>query len=125
MKNVAIIVRILIGLMFVMAFTMITFNLAPQPKLTGNAQLFMTGMMAAKYFMPLLMWTEFVCGLAFLIGRFVPLATVVIFPVTLNILLYHIFVDPAGLGVAVPLILGNLFLAYYYRKHYVSLVAAK
>jgi uncharacterized membrane protein YphA (DoxX/SURF4 family) len=125
MKIATIIVRMLMGLMFLFASIVVLFHLMPQPPMKGNAKLFMDGIMATGYFMTLLKMTELVCGLAFVIGRFVPLATVVIFPITLNILFYHAFVAPEGLPVAIPLMLGNLFLAYACRRNYQTLVAAK
>jgi putative oxidoreductase len=125
MKIITIVVRILMGLMFLFASIVVLFNLMPHPEMKGNAKLFMDGIMATRYFMPLLKVTELVCGLALVTGRFVPLATVIIFPITLNILLYHAFVAPEGLPVAIPLILANLFLAYACRKNYQMLLAAK
>jgi len=125
MKIAIIVVRILMGLMFLFASIVVLFNLMPHPEMKGNAKLFMDGITATGYFMTLLKTTELVCGLAFVVGRFVPLATVVIFPITLNILLYHVFVAPEGLSVAIPLMLGNLFLAYACRRNYRMLLAAK
>ena len=125
MKIAIIIVRILMGLMFLFASIVVLFNLMPHPEMKGNAKLFMDGIMATGYFMTLLKVTELVCGLAFVTGLFVPLATVVIFPITLNILLYHVYVAPEGLPVAIPLMLANLFLAYACRKNYKMLLAAK
>jgi uncharacterized membrane protein YphA (DoxX/SURF4 family) len=125
MKIAIIIVRLLTGLIFLFASIVVLFNLMPQPEMKGNAKLFMDGLMATGYFMTLLKITELVCGIAFVSGRFVPLATVVIFPVTLNILCYHAFVAPEGLPVAIPLMLGNLFLAYACRNNYKTLLAAK
>ncbi len=124
MKIAIIIVRILMGLMFLFASIVVLFNLMPHPEMKGNAKLFMDGIMATGYFMPLLKVTELACGLALVAGRFVPLATVVIFPITLNILFYHVFVAPEGLPVAIPLMLANLFLAYACRKNYKTLLAA-
>ena len=125
MKIAIIVVRILMGLMFLFASIVVLFNLMPHPEMKGNAKLFMDGITATGYFMTLLKTTELVCGLAFVVGRFVPLATVVIFPITLNILFYHVFVAPEGLPVAIPLMLGNLFLAYACRRNYRMLLAAK
>jgi putative oxidoreductase len=125
MKIAIIVVRMLMGLMFLFASIVVLFNLMPHPEMKGNAKLFMDGIMATGYFMTLLKCTELVCGIAFIAGRFVPLATVVIFPITLNILFYHAFVAPEGLPVAIPLMLGNLFLAYACRKNYKTLLAAK
>ena len=120
-----IIVRNLMGLMFLFASIVVLFKLMPQPEPKGTAKLFMEGITATGYFMPLLKVTELLCGIAFVTGRFVPLATVVIFPIILNILLFHIFVAPEGLPLAILLFLGNLFLAYACRKHYVALLAPK
>jgi uncharacterized membrane protein YphA (DoxX/SURF4 family) len=97
----------------------------PQPELKGGVKVFMTGIEATHYLLPFIKITELLCAIAFLSGRFVPLAAVVIFPITLNILLFHAFLAPEGLPVAILLLLGNLFLAYYYRKNYATLVAAK
>ena len=125
MKIAIIIVRVLMGLMFLFASIAFFLNLFPQPELKGGTKLFMDGLNATRYFMPLLKITELLCGLAFVAGRFVPLATVVIFPITLNILFYNAFLGPEGLPVAVPLMLGNLFLAYACRNNYKMLLAAK
>lgn len=125
MKIAVIVVRILIGLLLLFASVVVLFKLMPQPEMTGSAKVFNDGIVAAVYLMPFIKITELLCGLAFISGRFVTLATVVIFPITLNILLYHIFVVPEGLPVALFLIFGNLFLAYYYRKNYQALFAVK
>lgn len=125
MKIAVIIVRSLLGLLFLFSSIVVLFKLVPQPPLTGGSKLFMEGLVASIYFIPLLKITELLCGLAFISGRFVPLATVVIFPVVLNILLYHAFLAPEGLPIAILLLLANLFLAYAYRKNYALLVVPK
>ena len=120
-----VIVRFLVGLLFLFASLAYFCHFGPQPKLEGGAKLFMEGMTAAVYFMPLLMTTELLCGIAFVSGRFVPLATVVIFPVSLNIVLFHVFLAREGLPIAVGLLLANVFLAYGCRQNYRGLLAAK
>lgn len=125
MKIAIIVVRLLMGLMFLFASIVVLLDLMPHPPMEGTAKTFMEGLEATGYFMTLLKMTELVCGLAFVSGRFVPLATVVIFPITLNILCYHVFVAPEGLPVAIPLMLGNLFLAFACRKNYQTLLTAK
>ena len=112
MKIAVIIVRVLMGLLFIFASVVVLFKIAPQPELTGNVKIFMDGVNASGYLMPLIKITELLCGIAFVSGRFVPLATVVIAPVILNILLFHVFVDTSGLPVAVLLVFANIFLAY-------------
>src|SRR5215213_9812066 len=111
MRIAVIIVRVLMGLLFLFASITVLFNLFPQPELTGNVKIFMDGVNASKFLMPLIKITELVCGIAFVTGFFVPLATVVIAPVIVNILLFHIFVDTSGLPVAIALVAANIFLA--------------
>ena len=125
MKIAMIIVRTLMGLLFLFASIVVLFNLVPKPDLTGAVKTFNEGLEAAPYFMTLLKVTELLCGLAFVTGRFVPLATVVIAPVIINIFLFHLFLDHTGLPVAIFLVAAEIFVAYYYRKAYMPLLSAK
>ena len=125
MKVAAIVIRILMGLMFAFASITFFFKLMPQPESTGNIKLFMVGIEASVYLMTTVKIFELLCAVAFLSGRFVPLATVVIFPIILNILLFHAFLQPSGLPIAILLMLGNLFLAYYYRQKFEPMLTAK
>jgi putative oxidoreductase len=68
---------------------------------------------------------ELLCAIAFLAGRFLPLAVLALLPVSINILLVHTFLAPEGLPVAIFVIAGNIFLAFACRKHYRDLLAAK
>ncbi len=125
MKIAVIIVRTLIGLLFLFASITYFLNVAPPPELTGNVKIFMDGLAASGYIMPVVKVFELLCGLAFVSGRFVALAVVVIFPIAVNILLVHAFLIPSGLPVAIPLFLGILFLAYAYRQNYEPLLQSK
>lgn len=125
MKIAEIIVRTLLGALLLFASIAVLFNLAPQPELTGNPKLFMEGVAASGYLMTLIKVTELLCGLAFVIGRFVPLATVVIAPITLNILFYHIFTDRSGLAVALFMVAANLFLAYRHWDKFRPMLIAR
>lgn len=127
MKIAMIIVRTLMGLLFIFASVVVLFNLVQPPAEFPSevARKFNEGMFAPAYFIKLLKITELVCGIAFVVGRFVPLATVVIAPIIINIFMYHAFVDTSGLPVAIFLVAANIFVAYYYRKSYAGLLAAK
>lgn len=125
MKIAVLIVRILMGLMFAFASIAFFFKLVDAPEPAGSVKIFNDGIAASIYLMPTVKVFELLCAIAFLSGRFVPLATVVIFPINLNILLFHVFLEPSGLIMAILLMLGNLFLAYYYHDHYKSMLAAK
>jgi hypothetical protein len=66
--------------------------------------------------------TELICGIALIVGRFVPLALVILAPIILNIFMVHLLLAPEGLGVAIFLVLAAAFLAYYYRDRYTELL---
>jgi len=122
-----IIVRTLMGLLFIFASVVVLFNLFPPPTEFPNeiARKFNEGIFAPPYFITLLKITELLCGIAFVVGRYVPLATVVIAPIIINIFMYHALVDRSGLPVAIFLVAANIFVAYCYRDHYKGLLAAK
>ena len=122
-----IVVRTLMGLLFIFASITVLFHLVPKPELTGAVKTFNEGLDATGYFWYLLKITELVCGLAFVVGRYVPLATVVIAPIIINIFMFHTFVDRnmPGPAVAIFLVLAEIFVAYYYRASYAPLLRAK
>lgn len=125
MKIAYTIVRVLMGLLFIFASVTYLLNLFPQPELTGNLKIFNDGLAASGYFMTLLKITELVCGIALVAGYFVPLVTVILAPIIINIFFVHTFLDRTGLPVAIFLILANSFLAYYNWEKYAPLLTAK
>lgn len=125
MKVAYIIVRVLMGILFIFASVTYLLNLFPQPELTENMKIFNEGLAASGYFMTLLKITELVCGIALVAGYFVPLVTVILAPIIINIFFVHLYLDRTGLPVAIFLILANLFLAYYNWDKYQPLLEAK
>ncbi|RZL31781.1 MAG: DoxX family protein, partial [Pedobacter sp.] len=67
--------------------------------------------------------TELISGLMLLIGRTAPLAAIIIFPVTLNIFLYHAFLGPKELPLVAVMLIFNLFLFYAYRQKYLPIIS--
>ncbi len=125
LKIAMILVRSLMGLLFL--FTSITyfFKLITPPPPTGASKVFIDGIEASRYLMPTTKAIELICGLAFLSGRFVPLATVLIAPILVNIFFISVFLIGAqGMPLALFVVLANAFLAYYHRASYRPLFKA-
>lgn len=118
MRKTAVAVRVLMGLLFLFASITYLFKLFTPPPMTGPMKTFNDGLEAARYLMPTVKVLELLCGLSFVSGKFVRLAVVVIFPILVNIVGVHLFIDTSGLPVALLLLLANLFLAYHYRESY-------
>ena len=76
MKIAMIIVRTLMGLLFLFAsVTVLTGLITPPPMPDGPLKSFNEGLAATGYFMTLLKVTELVCAILLLTGRFVPLGS--------------------------------------------------
>lgn len=61
-------------------------------------------------------------GALLLLGRFIPLGLTLLGPVIVNILLFHIFIDRAGLTTAFVVAALALFLLWRYRTSFAGLV---
>jgi uncharacterized membrane protein YphA (DoxX/SURF4 family) len=126
MKIAMIIVRTLMGLLFVFGAVAYFFNLVtPPPMPDGPLKSFNEGLAASGYFLTLLKVTELVCALLLLVGRFVPLALVILSPIIVNIFFVHTILDRTGLPVAIFLVAANIFLAYCYRDAFRPLLTSK
>ena len=125
MKIAVIIIRSLLGFIFLASAVVVLFNLVQAPPLTGNVKIFNEGLMATGYFIPMLKVIELICGIALLSGLFVPLALVVLFPISVHIFAYHAVLAPEGLVISIVILAANLFLAWHYRKSYEPLLRAR
>ena len=119
------IMRTLVGLLFVFGAVAYFFNLVTPPPMEGAIKTFNEGLGASGYFFTLLKITELVCGILLLSGRFVPLALVILSPVVINIFMVHLLLDRSGIPVAIFLVAAFIFLAYYYRKAFAPLLTPK
>ena len=125
MKIIVLITRSLLGIVFLVFGFNFFFHFISSPPPTGVAAEFAGGLFKAGYFFPFMKVIEISSGLFLLINRYTALFLVIIFPVTLNIFLYHAFLLPSGLIIALPLLLINLFLGYAYRSYYSGLFTSK
>ncbi len=121
MKIFTIIIRTLIGALMLFASIVYFFNLFPEPIMTGNMKIFNDGLLASIYLMPLAKTIELLCGLCFVSGKFMKIAPVVLLPISLNILLIHIFMSPSDIPIGGFLFLGNCFLLFRNWNSYKSL----
>ena len=129
MKIAMIIVRTLMGLLFLFAsvtYFMMVMGMFPMPPVEGAVKTFNEGLAASGYFFTLLKITEFVCAILLLTGRFVPLALVILSPIVINIFMVHFFLDRSMPGpvISIFLVAATIFLAYCYRDAFKPLLKA-
>ncbi len=115
MRNAVLIARILLGLIFVVFGANYFFDFLPQPEMNEQAGAFVGALLASGYLFPFMKIVDIAAGLMLLLGRFVPLALVLLAPIVLNIVFFHVFLDTAGLPMSVFILVLELFLAWAYR----------
>lgn len=116
--------RLFLGLLFTVFGLNGFFGFLPMPQPTAEGGAFLGALAATGYMFPLIKGTEVVAGLLLLGNRFVPLALTLLAPVTVNILAYHVALDPSP-GLPLVIIASQLFLAYAYREAFRSVLQAK
>ena len=117
--------RVLLGLVFFVFGLNGFFGFLPQPELPEAGGAFMGALAATGYMFPLIKGTEVLAGALLLGNRFVPLALTLLAPVVVNIVAFHGFLDPAGIGVGLVVLALTLYLAWSYRGAYRDVLAAK
>ena len=120
MKGLILTVRILLGLIFVVFGLNGFLHFLPQPQLPDAAKSFFGGLAATGYMLPLLFAAQVLGGALLLLGM-VPLGLLLLAPVIVNIIAFHIFLAPDGLPLAIVVLVLVLFLAWVHREVYAPL----
>ncbi len=123
MNYAILITRILLGAVFVFFGANIVLHFLPMHPMAGNAGLFMAAIGGTGY-MKVVGLLQIVGGLLLLVGRFVPLSLLLLGPVVANVLLFHTFLEPSGLPLALLLLALWVFLLFVYRRSFVGVLAA-
>jgi putative oxidoreductase len=123
MKTAVVIARTLLGIIFVVFGLNGFLQFLPQPEMPQAAIAFFGGLAASGFMLPTLFATQLVGGALLLLGM-VPLGVVILAPVIVHIVEFHVFLAPAGLPLAVVVAALALFLAWTHRPAYRLLFAA-
>jgi putative oxidoreductase len=117
-KILILIARILLGLICVV-FGLNGFlnflSMGPMP--TGLAGQFI-GALAASHYFWVVAAVQVAGGALLLVNRFVPLALVLLGPIIVNIISYHVFLNHTGAGPAVLVTILWLIVFYGNRQHF-------
>jgi len=124
MRVLTLIARLLLGLLF-LVFGLNGFlnflNMGPAP--TGLAGQFIGALFLSHYYWAVAA-VQIIGGVLLLVNRFVPLGLVLLGPVIVNILLYHLFLNPAGIGLAIFVTI-LWFIVFYGHRQYFSGIFAQ
>ena len=128
MKLALPIARVLLGLRF-LVFGLNTFLMFMEPpaEMPSRAQALLTAFGDSEFMHPIRGAIETLCGALLVLGLWVPLALVMLAPVLVHIIAYHVFLDPApgAIGFTALLVSLDLFVAWKYRANFKSLFAKR
>lgn len=120
MKYVVIVCRFLLGVPFMIFGLNMLHPFMPMPPMPPDSLpgKFMT-VMGPSHWMMLVGVCELLGGLLVVLGRTTPLGLVILGPVLVNVLAFHIFLTGGhGLGMGLVLTVLEVFLIYAYRGYF-------
>jgi uncharacterized membrane protein YphA (DoxX/SURF4 family) len=118
------IVRILLGLMFLIFGLNGFLNFIPMPKdLPQDVVTVSSGLMKGGY-ITVVAAVEVLVAVMLLTGRFVPLALALLAPIVVGIVTFHVAIDMPGIGPGLVVLLMELYLAWSYRNAFRPMLRA-
>ncbi|WP_116789835.1 DoxX family membrane protein [Flavobacterium psychrotrophum] len=115
------IVRILLGIILIVFGANKIYSFIPLPQPPAEASSFMESLINTGYMLTVVAIIEICIGFMLILKLYVPFALMVLVPISLNILLFHLFLDVPGIGAAIVVVALNAILLYKHRRRYVPL----
>lgn len=122
MKILSKIAQILLGLIFLIFGLNGFFQFIPAPPPSGLVGDFITVMAKSHYFF-FVSGVQVLAGVLLLINQFVPLALTLLGPMLANILVFHITMNPEGIGPGVLALILWAIVTWHLRSHFAPLLA--
>ena len=120
-SKLELVVRLILGLMLAVfgANKFLHFMPMPDPPEAGGK--FLGALMGAGYVFPFIGVVFLVVAVLLFLNRAVPFGLILLAPMTVNILMYHLKFDFAGIGAAALLAVLHVTLAFLHRDRFASL----
>ena len=114
--------RIVLGLILVVFGLNKFLNFMPQLELGAEAADFFGALVDTGYMMPFIAFVEIATGVLLLLNKYTALALVLIFPILLNALLFHLFLDLPNIAVAALAVILNVTLFFANKPRYEAIL---
>ena len=122
-SKVFMVLRIVLGL-FVLVFganKLYPGGFLSMPEMSADAGAYFGALVSAKTLM-LVAIVEVVSGLALILNKYGALMSVILMSVSVNAVLFHLALDPGGIGGAAVLLVLNIVVLYGYKDRYKDLL---
>ncbi|MDN5201527.1 DoxX family membrane protein [Fulvivirgaceae bacterium BMA10] len=123
-SKITLVARILLGLMLLLFGLNKFFQFMPPFEMTGAPKDFMDALVASGYIMTVVAIVEVGTGLLLVINKYVPLALLLLAPITVNIILFHVFLDIATIGGGLIIAILQVYLLFAYKEKFSGVLQA-
>ena len=113
--------RILFGLMMANSGLNKFLNYMPIPEMSESAEALMGALGESIYIFPLVAIVELVAGVLIITKKYNALGAILMMPVTINIFLIHIVLNPAGIILSLVLLLINIWVLFENKSKFAAL----
>jgi putative oxidoreductase len=120
MKIASLVARLLLGVIFLVFGLNGFLQFIHMPPPTGVAAQFFGALFASHYYI-VIFSMQVLGGLLLLVNRFVPLALVILGPIIVNIFFFHTLMAPAGLPLAILVVILWTIVAVRNKQHLAGL----
>jgi putative oxidoreductase len=125
MNRVSTVARYLLGFLFVVIGLNGFFHFLPMPPPPSSLAIeYFTAVTVSHYMVPVFL-LQLISGILLLANRFVPAALVVLAAILFNILLFHITMDPKGIGLGAFATILWVLVFLSYRANFRAILSAK
>lgn len=119
--KITLVLRLLLGLILFVMGTNKFFHFLPMPPMEGPPADFMSALNATGYMFPLIAVTEISAGALLLLNKWVGLALIFASIMSVNIILFHLVLDPAGIALGAVVAVSTILLIYANWKKFKTL----
>jgi hypothetical protein len=124
-RIVTVLVRMLLGLAFLVFGLDGFIHFIPQPKDIPPEVMNVAGALMQAGYMKVVAATEIIVAAMLLTNRFVPLALALLSPIVVGIITFHIAMAPQTIGPGIVVLVMVLYLAWAYRGAFRPMLRAK
>lgn len=119
--KITLVFRLILGLILFVMGTNKFFHFLPSSPMQGPPAEFMGALAATGYMFPLIAITEISAGILLLLNKWVGLALIFAAIMSVNIILFHLALDPEGIALGAVVAVSTVILIYANWKKFKTL----
>jgi uncharacterized membrane protein YphA (DoxX/SURF4 family) len=122
MKTGMLVARIFLGGIFVISGLNGFFHFIPSTAMPGSPMAFLSSMVSTGDFFYVIKFFEIILGTMMLAGIFMPIVLIMMFPISMNIFMFHMTTGHGGIPMAMIMIIAHIYMLYMHREKYVHMI---